>query len=58
MSSINHSVRPLLDVESVLTETCDVELVTEKYRNLAAQTMKNLHIQSLLSEGNMLVISS
>ena len=47
------SVRPLIDVESVISESCDVALVTEKYRDLAATTMRNLKIQSLLDEGRM-----
>ncbi|XP_063677545.1 uncharacterized protein LOC134813610 isoform X2 [Bolinopsis microptera] len=48
-------VRPLIDVESVIIDTCDVNVVLEKYRDLAAATMRNLKIQSLLDEGHLLI---
>ena len=46
-------MRPLIDVESVIIDTCDVNVVLEKYRDLAAATMRNLKIQSLLDEGHL-----
>lgn len=49
-------MRPLVDVESVISESCDVTVVAEKYKDLAATTMKNLKIQSLLDEGSMYVL--
>ncbi|KAL5264735.1 hypothetical protein ACHWQZ_G005720 [Mnemiopsis leidyi] len=48
-------VRPLIDVESVISDSCDVTLVTEKYKDLAATTMRNLKIQALLDEGRLLI---
>ena len=46
-------MRPLIDVESVISDSCDVTLVTEKYKDLAATTMRNLKIQALLDEGRL-----